>query len=130
MLSHLVNLRIRRRVHLVQVHEAPRVDLDARAALPARLRRDAGFAVDGLGEDPRERGLAYATRAREEIRMMQALGIERVCERFDDMLLADQLLEDPRAPLSRQYLVSHWLDSSFSMNGDRRFGMASLNPGT
>jgi hypothetical protein len=48
-----------------------------------------------LGEDARERRLADAARAGEEVRVVQALRIERVDERGHDVRLADDLLEDP-----------------------------------
>jgi hypothetical protein len=106
-LAHLVHLGVRRRVHLEQVDEASRIDLHARAALSARLRSDARLAVDGLGEDARERGLADAARSREQVRVVQALRIERVRERRDHVLLADELLENAGAPLARQDLIGH-----------------------
>src|SRR4029079_1716919 len=43
-------------------------------------------------------------RAGEEIRMMEALPGERVGERLDDVLLADQLTEIPGAPLAGENL--------------------------
>src|SRR5690348_7569335 len=94
-------------IYLEQVHEAAGVDLGARAALAARMRGDAGLAVDRLREDPREGGLAHATRPREEVRVVQSLRFEGVGERLDDVRLSDDLLEDPRSPLTGQNLIGH-----------------------
>jgi hypothetical protein len=80
-LAHLVHLGIRRGIHLEEVDEAPGVDLGARPALSARMCRDSGLAVDRLGENPRERGLADSTRSRKEICVVQALRLERIHQR-------------------------------------------------
>ena len=72
-LAHVVDLRVRGRVELDQVDEAPAVDLGAGAAHAARLGGDAGLAVQRLGDDARERGLADAARAGEQIGVVQAL---------------------------------------------------------
>jgi hypothetical protein len=63
--------------------------------------RDSGLAVDRLGENPRERGLADSTRSRKEICVVQALRLERIHQRGDDVRLAHDLLEDPGTPLAR-----------------------------
>jgi hypothetical protein len=83
------------------------VDLGARGALPAGLRGQAGFAVEALCEDARERGLSDPARSREQVGVMQALLLERVPERAHDVLLPDQAAEVPRPPLSRKYLIAH-----------------------
>ena len=86
---------------------AARVDLGARAALAARLRGDAGLAVDRLGEDAGECRLAGAARTREQVRVVQALGVEGVDERRDDVRLSDDLLEHPGTPLAGEDLIGH-----------------------
>ncbi len=100
-LAHVVDLRVRRRIQLDQVDEAPAVDLGAGTAHAARRGRDAGFAIQGFGEDARDGGLAHAARAGEEIGMVQAVLRERVGQRLHDMLLPRQLGKVPRTPFAR-----------------------------
>ncbi|CAG2154866.1 hypothetical protein LMG26296_05634 [Cupriavidus plantarum] len=71
-LRHFIDAAVGGRVHLDVVDEPPAVDLLARLALPAWLGRDAPAAVntravERLGQNPRERGLADAARAGEQI---------------------------------------------------------------
>jgi hypothetical protein len=106
-LAHLVDARVGRCVDLQQVDEAPGVDLDAGGAPAAGRRGDARLAVEALGEDARERRLADAARAGEEIGVVQALRVERVAQRAHDVLLPDQAREILGAPLARKYLVAH-----------------------
>ena len=87
--------------------KAARVDLGAGAALAAGLGRDAGLAVEALGEDARERGLAHAARAGEQVRMVQPLLAQRVAQRLHHVLLPDQAGEIARPPLAGEDLVAH-----------------------
>ena len=57
-------------------------------------RRHAVLAVERLGEDARERGLADAARTGKQVGMVQALLAQRVRERAHDVLLADQLRQN------------------------------------
>ena len=68
-------------------------------------------AVDRLGEDPRERGLARAARPDEQDRVRDPPGPDRVAERLDDRLLADDLAERLRAPAAVEGLVRDGLTS-------------------
>ena len=77
-LARVVDLGARGRVHFEQVDEAARVDVAAGAALAAGLRRHALLAVQRLGEDARDRGLADAARAGEQERVVDAARVERV----------------------------------------------------
>ena len=58
-------------------------------------------------EQARDGGLADAARAREQIRVMQAIVGEGIGERLHDVRLPDELLEPPRPPLARQNRVTH-----------------------
>ncbi|MCY1225777.1 hypothetical protein D9M72_379830 [compost metagenome] len=105
-LRHLVDAAVGGGVHLDVVDEAAAVDLLAGLALPARLGGDAAGAVradavQGLGQDPRQRGLADPARAGEQVGMVQPLLFQRVRERADHVLLADQRGEIPGAPFAR-----------------------------
>src|SRR5205809_39240 len=60
-------------------------------------------------QEPRRRGLADATRAREEVGVGDAPGRERVPERARDRVLADDRVERLRPPFPRQDLITHGL---------------------
>src|SRR6185369_14266111 len=92
-----------------QVDEAPAVDLEASRALAARMRRDAGLAVEALRQDARERGLAHPARPGEEVGVVQPLLLQRVAQRAHDVLLPHQAAEIPRPPLAGKYLIAHRL---------------------
>ena len=63
-LAGVVHLGARGGVDFEQIDEASCVDVATRAAFAARPRRDTLLAVQRLGEDPRDRRLADAARAR------------------------------------------------------------------
>ena len=65
------------------------------------------LAVEALGEDARERRLADAARAGEQVGVVQAAARQRVGERRDDVLLPDQLAERAGPPLAGEDLVAH-----------------------
>ncbi len=106
-LPHLVHLGVGCGIDFDQVDEAAGIDLHAGRALPARAGADAGLAVQRLGEDAGERGLSHPTGSREQVGVMQALFVQRVAQRSDDVLLPDQRLERARTPLAGEDLVRH-----------------------
>jgi len=99
-LARVVHLGARRGVDLEQVDEPAGVDVLARATLAARLRGDAALAVERLGEDARDGGLAHAARAGEKKRVVDATGVERVGERAAHVILPDEFFEGAWAPLA------------------------------
>ena len=103
-LAHVVDLGIGSGVELDQVDEAPRIDLEARRALAARLSGDTGLAVERLGNDARQRGLADAARTGKQIRVMQSLLPEGVGQCRNGMFLADQLGKRLGPPLAGEDL--------------------------
>ena len=106
-LAHFVDPRVGGRVHLEQIDEAPGVDFQARRALAAGLRRDAGFAIEAFRQDAGESRLADPPRTGEQVRVMQPLLLERVPQCPDDVLLPHQAAEVPRPPLAGKYLIAH-----------------------
>ena len=62
-------------------------------------------AVDGLGEDPRQRRLAGPARPDEQDGVADPVGADGVAERLDDRFLADDLGEGLGAPASVEGLV-------------------------
>ena len=99
-LADVVDAALRRRVHLDDVERVAVRDRDARVARLVRVRRRALRAVQALREDARERRLAGAARAGEEVRLPHLSGGDRVLQRADDRLLADDLVEVLRAVLA------------------------------
>src|SRR5207244_2729629 len=76
-----------------------RGDRDARLAGAVGGRGGTGRAVERLREDPRHRRLAGSARPGEEVRLTELVALDRVAERADDGLLADDLVEILRAVL-------------------------------
>ena len=89
-LAHVIDLRVRRRIQLHQIDKASRVNLGAGAAFSARRIGNAGFAVERLGDNARQRGLAHTARAGKQVGVMQTLLLERITQRTNNMLLPDQ----------------------------------------
>jgi hypothetical protein len=106
-LAGVLHLGARGGVDLDEIDKAALVDLRARTAGTAGRRTDPGFAVQRLGEDARNGGLADTAGAGEEIGMVQAIVIEGVHQRLLHVVLPDQFSEIARAPLARQDLVAH-----------------------
>src|SRR5690606_1534210 len=94
---------IRSGVQLYIIDVTAGVDLGTGAALSARLRSDAGLAVQRLGENARQGRLAHTAGAGEQPGMVQTLGVQGVGERTNHMVLTDEGIERTRPPLACQY---------------------------
>jgi hypothetical protein len=92
-LADVVDAALRGRVHLDHVQRGAVRDRDARVADVVGGRRRALRAVERLGEDARHRRLARPARPREEVGLPHLPGRNRVLQRPDDPLLADDLVE-------------------------------------
>jgi hypothetical protein len=99
-LARIVDLGARSGVHFDQVDEATLVDLATGTANAAWRRRHAGFAIQRLGENARDGGFAYTSRAGEQERMVHSAGLQRVDERAHDVILASQLSKTARPPFA------------------------------
>eukprot|EP01107_Rhizomastix_libera_P001546 TRINITY_DN12539_c0_g1_i1.p2 TRINITY_DN12539_c0_g1~~TRINITY_DN12539_c0_g1_i1.p2 ORF type:complete len:230 (+),score=-27.61 TRINITY_DN12539_c0_g1_i1:522-1211(+) len=106
-LAHLIDPGIGGRIDLEKIYKTTRIDFLAGRTLPARSRRDAGFTIEGFGQDAGQGGLADTTGAGEEIRVVEPLLGEGMGQRTDHMLLADQGGKASRAPFARQNLIAH-----------------------
>ncbi|CAB3849557.1 hypothetical protein LMG26858_01633 [Achromobacter anxifer] len=119
-LRHFLDAAVRGRVQFKVVDEAPGIDFRARAAHAARLGSDACFAVEGLRQDARKRGLAHAPGAGEQPGVMQALGVERMRQRAHHVILSHEGIERSRPPLAGQYQISHgWIVEPVSQAGPK-----------
>ena len=72
-LLHLVYAPVGGGIELGVIDKAPSIDLGTGGANAAGLIGDAGFAIEGFGQNPRDRGLAHTACAGEQIRVVQAL---------------------------------------------------------
>src|SRR3989338_6399375 len=100
--THVVNLGVGRGVQFNQVDKTSTIDFLAGTALPAGRRGDSCRAVQRLGKDARDGGLADPARAGKQVSMMQSILVKRVAERLDDMLLPRQLRESFWTPFARE----------------------------
>ena len=107
-LPHVVDAGVGRGVELEEVDEATGIDLGAGRADTARRGGNARHAIEALGKDPRDRGLAHTAGAGQQIRVVNAAARQRIGERRHHVLLAGQLGERHRPPLARKDLVAHW----------------------
>ena len=92
-LADVVDPALRGGIHLDDVQRRAGGNRDTRVADLVRRRRRSRLAVERLGEDPRHRGLARAARAGEEVGLPELAKLDRVPQRPDDRLLADDVVE-------------------------------------
>src|SRR5207302_4788104 len=102
-----VDARVGRGIDLAHIHVDALRDFPADRALVARLGGRTFDAVQRLREDARGRRFADAANAGEEIRVMDALSLDRVLQRADDRLLSDDVAEGLRPVFARERLVGH-----------------------
>ncbi len=99
-LADVVDPALRGGVHLDHVERGAVRDRDAGVAGVVGLGGRAVLAVDRLGEDPGERGLAGAARAGEEVGLADLPGRDRVRQRPHHRFLPDDLRKGLRAILA------------------------------
>src|SRR5439155_21583969 len=96
----LVDAPVARRVHFQDVHAVARRDLATRDAFAARFAGQVAVAVQRLGQDARGGGRAAAAGARQQERVRDPPRAQRVDQGARDVLLAHELPEVLRAPLT------------------------------
>ena len=106
-LTDVVDAGVAGRVDLEQVDVAARIDRQAGLALAARVGGRAAFAVQRLGEDPRDGRFADAAGAGEQESVVHAASAERIGQRTHHVLLPDQFGETLRAPFAGEDEVGH-----------------------
>ncbi|MNF60076.1 hypothetical protein D3C84_416810 [compost metagenome] len=94
-------------VHFDQVDETALIDLPAHRTLATRRGADASLAVQALGKNTRDGGLAHAPRAGEEIGVVQALVVQGIDQGLQHMSLADHFAERARTPFTCKNLITH-----------------------
>ena len=103
---HFLDLAVGGRVHLQIVGEAPLVHAPAGRAFAAGMGTHALFAVQGLGQDAGDGGLAHAPGTGEQVGVVKPLVVECVAQRAHDRVLSDQGIEVARAPFAGQHLMA------------------------
>ena len=106
-LRHFIDAAVGSRIHFDVIDEAPGIDGNACFARAAGLGGDSRLAIERLGKDTRQRGLADPARSGKQIRVMQSLLLQRMRERPHDMLLPDERLKALGAILSGKDLIRH-----------------------
>ena len=94
-------------VHFDQVDEAAFIDLPAYRAGATGPGADASFAVQALGDDPRDSGLAHPASAGKQVGMVQALAVQGIDQGLEHMGLTDHFAERARTPLACKNLITH-----------------------
>jgi hypothetical protein len=82
-------------------------DFDAEVFIGIEVRLGAAGAVEGFGEDAGGGGFAGATRAYEEVGVGEALLLDGIAERADDVILTENVVESSGAVFSGEDLVAH-----------------------
>ena len=103
----LVDAAVGGRVDFNHVEGISEADLAAGVALVAGFRGGALRAVERFGENARRGCFAHAARARKNVGMRHAAGLDGVGERARDVLLPDHVGKRLRPPFSRDDLVAH-----------------------
>ncbi len=120
----VVHAGSRCRVDFQHVVEPPLVDVHAGAAFAAGRGTHPGLAVQALGQDARQGGLADAAGAGEQEGVVHPVVVQPVDQGLHHGLLADQLIKGLGAPLAGQDLVTH--ADSGSAEGIEHIGETQL----
>jgi hypothetical protein len=106
-LADVVDAGVCRGIDLPHVHVDPLGDLTAHGAGVIGLDGGTGRAIQRFGEDARGGRLADAADAGEEVGVMDAAPLDRILERADRRLLADDVIERLGAVFARESLIGH-----------------------
>ena len=109
-LSHIVHTGIGSGIDFQQVDIAPGIDIPAGGAFTTGVGTGAALAIERLGKDARDRGLAHPAGACEQKGMVHPAGVQRIGQRTHHMLLADQFGKTLGAPLAGQNEIGHRLE--------------------
>ena len=106
-LSNLIHAIVACAVDLKHIEADPLGDLSTGVADSARSDRRAVDAVHGLGQNAGRRSFACAARTDKEIGVSQALLLNRILQRSNYVILAEDVIENLGAIFSRKDLVTH-----------------------
>ena len=118
--TRVLDLGARSGVHFDQVDETPVVDVATGRADAAGRGRDALLAIQRLGKNPGNGGLADAARAGEQVGMVQPVVVQRVHQGAQHVFLAHQVGEQAGAPLAGKRLITHGLEGEPGIESEGR----------
>ena len=101
-----VNAVIRRRIHLYQVEKSTSFNVLAKTALATRLCRHTCLTIEAFGKNSGDRGLTDTANTGKQVSMVQPTRLERIDQRFDDMVLSNQIRKGLRPPLAGEHLIT------------------------
>ena len=106
-LTGIFNFCARSSIDFKQINIVTLLYFDTGTALTARVSTLPLFTVKAFREYPRDSGFTYPTRSCKQVSMMQAIVIQRIGDRRNNVLLANQFSKSARPPFSCQYLICH-----------------------
>ncbi len=106
-LAGIFHLGAGRRVNFQQIDKVALIDLAAGIADATRMAADPLLAVEALGQNTGDGGLADAAGAAQQIGVMQPSLIQGVGQGSQHMLLTYHLFKRMGAPFTRQNLIAH-----------------------
>ena len=109
---HLIHTTVGGRVQLDIVRKAAAINFSTCRADTTRRSCDFTLAIwpgaiDGLGKNTRDRGLAHTTCASEQVRMVQTLLRQRVAQRLHDVLLPHHFGEVAGTVFTSEHEIRH-----------------------
>ena len=99
----LAHPAVRGGIDLDVIHKTPRIDLLAAAALTTGFGHHTGLAIQGLGKNPRQGGLAHPSGTGKQIGVVQSLAGEGMLQGLDDMVLTHHRCELSGTPLAGEH---------------------------
>ena len=105
--TNLIYAIVARSVDLKHIQTDPLRNFSAGVADSARMDGRALDAVHGLGQNAGSRSFARAARPNEKIGVSQALLLNRILQRSNYVILAEDVIENLGAIFSRKDLVTH-----------------------
>ena len=106
-LAGIFDLGARSSIDFKQINIIALLYFDTGTALSARVSTLTLFTVKAFRENTRNSGFTYPTRSCKQVSMMQAIVIQRIGDRRNNVLLANQFSKSARPPFSCQYLICH-----------------------
>ena len=106
-LSGVFHLGAGRRIDFQQIDEIALIDLAAGIAHTARMAADPLLAVEALGQNAGDGGLAHPAGPAQQVGMVKPSLIQGIGQGSQHMLLADHLFKRMGAPFARQNLIAH-----------------------
>ena len=105
-IADLIDTVVGRTVNFDHIHAGPRHDRFADLGIVVRLNAGAALGVQCLREQTCGAGFTRATRAHKQIGMCNALALNGVTQRADNVVLPDQFIKLLGTPAARDNLIT------------------------